>query len=62
MLSQNTSAIAGSVFGVACIAYWMWRRIQKADRSYLRDKVVVITGASSGVGEGSKINTILVPF
>lgn len=51
MLSQNTSVIAGSSFGVACITYWIWKWIKKGDRSYLKEKVVVITGASSGVGE-----------
>ncbi|KAK2162502.1 hypothetical protein LSH36_97g03008 [Paralvinella palmiformis] len=51
MISQSNTIIASTALGVAYIGYWMWKQIQKYDRSYLKDKVVVITGASSGVGE-----------
>ena len=55
MISQSNTIIASTALGVAYIGYWMWKQIQKYDRSYLKDKVVVITGASSGVGEGNVV-------
>jgi CTP-dependent riboflavin kinase len=52
-MPSNGSYVGGGVFlAIAGLLYWLQKQMKRLDAAYLKDKVVVITGASSGLGEG----------
>ena len=53
MAAGSSSAIVAGLVGVSGVFYLLWQLMGRLRKSSIRNKVVLITGASSGLGEGN---------
>ena len=51
-IGNNASVVAG-VVGVTSVFYLLWQLMGRLRKRSVQGKVVLITGASSGLGEGN---------
>ena len=50
---SSSSAVVASLVGVTGVFYLLWQLVGRLRKNNIRNKVVLITGASSGLGEGN---------
>ena len=53
MAVGNSSAVVAGLVGVSGVFYLLWQLMGRLRKNSIRNKVVLITGASSGLGEGN---------